>query len=699
MAAAAAPKKHLGVTEPISLAGPQPIDLRQSAVLEEYLVEAKLYESADEATHREEVLGTLDALIKKWVFKQSMQRHGFSEQMASEVNAKIFTFGSYRLGVHGPSADIDTLCIGPRHITREEDFFGGLVPMLRELPEVTELQPVPDANVPVIKMMFAGVDIDLLYARLATPTVPDDFDITQESVLRNIDDQSVKSLNGCRVTDMILRLVPNIAHFRTVLRALKLWAKKRGVYSNVMGFLGGVNWAILAGRVCQLYPNAAPSTLLARFFRVMSLWRWPNPILLTDIDPGSLGLQIWDPRVNPRDRAHLFPIITPAYPCMNSSYNVSDSTKRVMALEFERGLRIMNEIERQKTPKYEQLFEPAPFFTLYKNYLQIDVASASEEQQNVWLGWATSRMRQLVMKVERCTNGALQVHPNPKEFTLSETATSFFMGLHKMPKTEDGVQRQVDLSPAVKEFKAAVMQWMSWKPGMDIQVQHIKRKQVPEWARGGEPPKEAAPAAAPAAVADAQAPANGNAGGDAEQTAAPSEGAATEGANGAAEEQDGAAAPATGAAPSADGGKRKREDGEGANDGDANGAATEGAGEDDVIGGGAKRAKTHADDSGAAPEAAEGEGDATVSGSDPQAGVGEAKDIVEDDEKVDEEGKPGSVKPKAVSYADMAKRQPSGFELNSSVAGTGAAAAAAGAAVPPSQPAQAKKPVIKLAKR
>ncbi|CAI5931391.1 unnamed protein product [Closterium sp. NIES-64] len=527
---------------PISLAGPSPQDVQRTKELEKFLVDAGLYESQDEAILREEVLGRLDEIVKVWV-KSVSRRKGFNDQFVADANAKIFTFGSYRLGVHGPGADIDTLCVGPRHATREEDFFGELHDMLAQLSEVTELHSVPDAHVPVMKFKFRGISIDLLYAQLAHTVVPEDLDLSEEAILQNVDEWTQRSLNGCRVTDQILKLVPNIETFRLTLRCMKHWAKKRGVYSNVAGFLGGVNWAILAGRVCQLYPNAAPSMLVARFFRFYTLWQWPLPIMLTIIDHGVMGFNfpIWDPRRNPRDALHLMPIITPAYPCMNSSYNVSESTLRVMKDEFRRGKEICDRIEGavggggaaggaggaaggaagggaggggtgEQRAEWAELFEPFAFFEAYNHYLQIDISAASDADMLKWKGWVESRLRTLVTRIERHTDGLLQCHPHVCE--IHDPARSyphclFYMGLQRRapptptpttpgtPGAEDGGNagggaREFDIRYTVDDFKSTVESFQMWREGMGIDVLYLKRKQLPLFVfPGGVKPRRA----------------------------------------------------------------------------------------------------------------------------------------------------------------------------------------------------------------
>ncbi|PIM97870.1 Poly(A) polymerase [Handroanthus impetiginosus] len=451
----------------------------------QFLVDTGLYESHEEAIKREEVLGRLDQIVKMWV-KNISRAKGYNESVVNEANAKIFTFGSYRLGVHGPGADIDTLCVGPKHASRNDDFFGELYRMLSEMPEVQELHPVPDAFVPVMRFKFSGVSVDLLYANVSLWVIPEDLDISQESILQNVDDQTIRSLNGCRVTDQILRLVPNIQTFRTTLRCMRLWAKRRGVYSNVTGFLGGINWALLVARICQLYPNALPSMLVSRFFRVYNMWRWPNPVMLCPIQEGSLGLSFWDPRRNYKDRTHLMPIITPAYPCMNSSYNVSTSTLRVMMEEFHRGNEICEAIEANKA-SWEALFEPFAFFEAYKNYLQIDIAAETDDDLMNWKGWVESRIRLLTLKIERDTNGVLQCHPYPGEFSDKSKPFhhSYFMGLRRKQGTNPQEGVQFDIRMTVEDFKRDVYAYSFWKPTMWINVCHVKRKEIPNFVFPG----------------------------------------------------------------------------------------------------------------------------------------------------------------------------------------------------------------------
>ncbi|KAK6115119.1 hypothetical protein DH2020_007388 [Rehmannia glutinosa] len=455
---------RIGISEPISTGGPSEFDVIKTHELEKLLVDAGLYESHEEAIKREEVLGRLDQIVKTWV-KNITRAKGYNESIVHEANAKIFTFGSYRLGVHGPGADIDTLCVGPKHASRNEDFFGELHKMLSEMPEVQELHPVPEAHVPVMRFKFDGVSIDLLYANVSLWVIPEDLDISQESILQNVDDQTVRSLNGCRVTDQILRLVPNI---------------------QVTGFLGGINWALLVARICQLYPNALPSMLVSRFFRVYNLWRWPNPVMLCPIQESSLGLSFWDPRRNYKDRLHLMPIITPAYPCMNSSYNVSTSTLRVMMEEFHRGNEICEAIEANKA-SWGTLFEPFAFFEAYKNYLQIDIEAETDDDLMNWKGWVESRKRLLTLKIERDTNGVLQCHPHPGEFSDKSKPFhhSYFMGLRRKQGANPQEGEQFDIRMTVEDFKRDVYAYSFWKPTMWIQVCHVKRKDLPNFVFPG----------------------------------------------------------------------------------------------------------------------------------------------------------------------------------------------------------------------
>jgi len=123
----------------------------------------------------------------KW-FKSGLEDCSLQRQLPLEVAAKtrgkVFTFGSYRLGVHTrgtyfipllhrysvtiyiTGADIDTLLVSPRHV-RRDDFFKSFLEMLLINPAVEYARAVEEAFVPVIKTKIEGIELDILFARLA----------------------------------------------------------------------------------------------------------------------------------------------------------------------------------------------------------------------------------------------------------------------------------------------------------------------------------------------------------------------------------------------------------------------------------------------------------------------------------------------------------------------------------------------------
>lgn len=126
-------------------------------------------------------------------------------------------------------SDIDTLIVAPKFVSREDFFehFPGLLEEASPKGAIEEITPVPDAHVPIMKLEYSGISIDLIFARLQLSSVPPNLDLKDNSLLRGLDETDLRSVNGTRVTDEILELVPQTKTFRHALRAIKLWAQSK----------------------------------------------------------------------------------------------------------------------------------------------------------------------------------------------------------------------------------------------------------------------------------------------------------------------------------------------------------------------------------------------------------------------------------------------------------------------------------------
>lgn len=312
---------------------------------------------------------------------------------------------------------------------------------------------------------------------------------------------------------------------------------------------------MLVARICQLYPNEVAGAIVTRFFLIMYQWNWPQPVLLKQIEEGPLQVRVWNPKLYPQDRSHRMPIITPAYPSMCSTHNVTQSTQMIMTQEFKRGAELVDRIIIGKAD-WAELFQPHDFFHRYKYYLQVVASSGSADLQLKWSGTVESRVRQLIMKLELVPT-LMCAHPFikgfdqvslcynddevrmvatghvpeevakrtkqedlPKEGFGAEDArekdeeakkvaqeghrmiwtTTFYIGLCIEPKSATtandvpGASRKLDISFPTNQFTQMVKQWEQYdESSMGISVSHIKWSNLPAYTMGNDPrpPKQA----------------------------------------------------------------------------------------------------------------------------------------------------------------------------------------------------------------
>jgi len=142
---------------------------------------------------------------------------------------QLLPIGSYRLGIHSPDSDIDLLCLSPADYSREsfqEVFFV----QLSLVPDVSYCYGIFSAKVPIIKLIYQGVKVDLQFASTSQDLKAINTAELEEATLLGI--------NAYRNTEYILGVIPNLENFKVLARTVRLWARQRNLYSGLSGCLG-----------------------------------------------------------------------------------------------------------------------------------------------------------------------------------------------------------------------------------------------------------------------------------------------------------------------------------------------------------------------------------------------------------------------------------------------------------------------------
>jgi len=362
--------------------------------LQMVLQQHQCYDDEAGMNMRKKIISELDTLVKQWTRSEGLGRK-MPWSHVEQVGGKVVSYGSYKLSVVDKESDLDLLCVVPKHISRD-NFFISLYEQLLKKEEVTELRQLPNAFVPVIKMKYRGVEVDLTLARVVCyDRIPEDEDfLLSSTITHEMDPRCLRSLNGYRATCEILQLVPNVDKFRLTLRVVKLWAKKNGLYGNMLGFLGGASWAILVAKVCQMaVPDNSSVTctnLIYQFFYTFANWDWPKPVFIKKVE--NQPYSAWNPHMNPRDQEHVMPIITSSVPQMNSAVNMSRENCQLIRQKCAEALPIVQGII-DGSRSWPDLFQPSNFFEEYSNYVM--VVSSALGDAALWFGSVEAKLRQL----------------------------------------------------------------------------------------------------------------------------------------------------------------------------------------------------------------------------------------------------------------------------------------------------------------
>lgn len=224
--------------------------------------------------------------------------------------------------------------------------------------------------------------------------------------------------------------------------------------------------------------------------------------MLTKPHDAGYGLEVWAP--GPQTVRQVSPMLTPAYPSMNSMANVSRQTLQIMHEEFCRGHEIVDRLWKQHQKKnsggadseadpleWKELFRPSDFFIAYPYYLSLCIVGPTQADEQAWGGFVESRLRILVsgMLGKSLPLSKIQLWPKKIEACVADRSAlltmdqrrnsiTYFVGFQVDKLRMRGSQLNVELQ--MQHFRDwELSRFSPLVPGMDIMAKTFTCKHLP----------------------------------------------------------------------------------------------------------------------------------------------------------------------------------------------------------------------------
>eukprot|EP00435_Cladocopium_sp_Y103_P056698 s504_g19.t1 len=377
-------------------------------------------------------------------------------QVLGAAQGSLRRMGAFYLGVPEPNAELDLVFVLPeRSATQPAEL---LEKLQDALPKAMRSFPQGSLNAPGLRWRASHArDVQLFLAKDAKPN-------PSASAPRAIP-PSLAALYAQEVSSQILASVPSQETFRDLLRLVKHWAKRRGLYGKLFGFFDGTTWALCCARVCQLHPKGVLHDLLQSFFALLGRSDWSSPIALDgDLRPPVPGTLVQLPGngYGPARAAH---------------YELSESVMRVVQRELRRA-------EQKRVP---ELWAEHQFFNRHRHYIRFDFMASSDEILEKWWAWGQQQLPELLHIFESQLDSKVSLRPWPSSLIFKDEswshAKAVFIGLH-IQRAEQ--KCTLDLREIMVKFLEKISAWPeaeTHQKQFELMIRALSSQEMQSWLR------------------------------------------------------------------------------------------------------------------------------------------------------------------------------------------------------------------------